>query len=391
MNGGGAGPTPGVRGRAWRAISVALAAGAPLAAPAAAATYTEAACSGPGAGGARAAGFFATGAGATSLDDCAGGGGLALTVGAGAGPGAWAGWRYVAPPDTAIAGLTLRRRVTIPADSAAVYELLGSADRCDARSGCGDDVFDLAVPAGGLDFRLRCPASGCGEPGATVVLRRLSIVLRDDAPPVLAGPPAGSLLGGGPVSGARGVTVTADDAGGGVATIALLVDGKARASRSLCRPPFTRAVPCPLHARTTLRVDTAGLAPGPHQVQLIVTDATAANQTATSPATIIVAHRGAARRPRVTLRAGRARLRNGEVLVLAARLPAAAPEIRVAFQVRVGGHWRTFAVRRPERAGAARVRHRFRLTHRRLHYAFRAIVLGAPGLGASPVVGVLVN
>ena len=370
-------------------MGVALAAIAAAAAPAHGATYTEDACGRAGGAGAAAAGFAALGAPGATADACGAGGGLALTVDGATGAGSAAGWRFVPPPGTTVAGLTLHRRVAIPARSAAVYTLDGSAERCDASSRCGDGLFDLPVPTDGLDFRLACPSAGCGPGGATVVLRRLQIVLRDDdAPTVTAAPP------GAPVRGRAAIRAEARDSGGGVAGLAVLVDGDQRAARSFCRPPFARAIPCPRRVRTTFALDTRGLVGGLHRVDVVATDATGVNRAVSGPRDLeVAAGPRPPRRPRVVLRAGRPRLRNGETLVLVAHVPLAARDRDVAFEVRVGGRWRAFALRRPGADGRARVTHRLRRTYRRLRYAFRAVVRGAGPRGPrrSPVVRVLVN
>lgn len=74
----------------------------------------------------------------------------------------------------------------------------------------------------------------------------------------------------------------------------------------------------------------------------------------------------------------RTRLRNKQKLVLTAYLlrghvPRGSAD--VAFQVRIGNQWRTFATRRMSRFGRARVEHRFRVTFQRMTYRFRAVVI----------------
>lgn len=362
-------------------------------APAGAATYTEDACGRAGGGTAAAAGFAAQGMAGTTADECVRGGGLALALGPAADPGEWGGWRFASPPGTTIAGLTLDRRAAIAAGSEAVYALRGSAERCDAFSGCGDGVFDLPVPADALDFRLACPQAGCGAGGATVVLQRLRIALRDDVAPVVSvvAPDAG------PLRRALVVTAVAADTGGGVAELELLVDGRQRAMRTLCRPPFRRPVPCPRHVRAALALTTGALREGPHMIQVAATDATGANRALSAAFGVVVDHtaRSPRRRAHVVLRTARSHLHNGELLVLVARVPSSAKGRALAFEVRIGGRWRTFAVRRPGPGGRARVDHRLRRTHRRLRYAFRAVVRGGRDMTGGPrrsrVVRVLVN
>lgn len=80
----------------------------------------------------------------------------------------------------------------------------------------------------------------------------------------------------------------------------------------------------------------------------------------------------------IGLIASRARLRNKQKLVLTAHLNGTRVATRsadVAFQVRIGRQWRTFAKRGFSRKGIARVDHRFRVTFHRMTYRFRVVTL----------------
>lgn len=80
----------------------------------------------------------------------------------------------------------------------------------------------------------------------------------------------------------------------------------------------------------------------------------------------------------IALLPSRRRLRNGDKLVLTAYLvDARAPRgsADVAFQVRIGRQWRTFARRTLDRRGLARIEHRFKVTFQRITYRFRAVTL----------------
>jgi hypothetical protein len=378
-----------------RAILLAVPAMAAAAGSASAASYDQYACRLPGGGPAPADGFAGRrdgGIGSAVVDQCASGGDLDAVL---AGPGS-ASWHYVPPAGTSIAAVRVRRRVVIGDGSRAQYALAGSDDRCDASAPCGEGVYDLGAPPGGLDFRLSCPAPDC-DGGGRVSLEAVRITLTDDVAPQLSGAPGGGLFASEPLSGEQEVTFAATDAGGGVYQAALVIDGTERprhaiaAGRPGCRTPFTRAAPCPQAASGTLRLDTRTVADGRHSMALAVYDATGANRALYGPVDVAVAnrhpragghHRGSrpAARPRapVRLSANRSRLDNGENLTLLAWLAAPAPASggRVAFQVLIAGRWRTFATRPLGPDGIISLHHRFHATFRRLRYRFRAVIAG---------------
>lgn len=379
-------------------LAIALLAAGPAAATPA---YDQYACRAPGGRPAPADGFVARSGGAgtaATVDQCAAGG----TLDAALATAGTAGWRYTPPPATSIDAVSIRRRVAIPARSGATYELAGADDRCDAASACGEGLYDLGVPAGGLDFRLSCPVDACGG-GGRLSIEAVRISLADPSPPQITG----VAFPGGPLRGVRAVSYTATDTGGGVYEAALVVDGTERRPRPAaprdraCRRPFVAAVPCPLEVRGTLALDTRPLAGGPHTVGLAVYDATGVNRAVSAPVGVVVADRGSTASERepapLALLASRTRLRNGQSLSLSARLPVAVPAgtARVAFQVLIAGRWRTFAARTMGADGRASVRHRFHATFRRLRYRFRAVIGGDQrfpfAAGRSRAVSVLVN
>lgn len=98
------------------------------------------------------------------------------------------------------------------------------------------------------------------------------------------------------------------------------------------------------------------------------------------------------------LQPSRTQLRNKQKLMLVAyllgaRAPAGSAD--VAFQVRIGRRWRTFATRPIGGDGRARIGHRFQVTYQRLTYRFRAVVVGRRSFpfadGVSPTESVQVN
>lgn len=98
------------------------------------------------------------------------------------------------------------------------------------------------------------------------------------------------------------------------------------------------------------------------------------------------------------LQPSRTRLRNKQKLMLVAYLLGAmapAGSADIAFQVRIGEQWRTFATRPIGSDGRARIGHRFRVTYQRLTYRFRAVVVGRRSFpfanSVSPTKSVQVN
>ena len=103
---------------------------------------------------------------------------------------------------------------------------------------------------------------------------RSQVDLRDDEGPVL-GEPSGGLVAGETLTGAAAsVTFGAQDEGGGVASLALLVDGAEVARRDVggaCAEPYTEPEPCPSSYSATLTADLSALADGTHTATLRAT------------------------------------------------------------------------------------------------------------------------
>jgi hypothetical protein len=97
------------------------------------------------------------------------------------------------------------------------------------------------------------------------------------------------------IGGVRSATVDAADAGGGVAKVLLLADGRNVDEQSVpgasCHVPYVRVVPCPLSAHVTLSYDTRALADGPHRLSLAVEDA-GGNRTVSGSFAVTVANGG---------------------------------------------------------------------------------------------------
>ena len=137
-------------------------------------------------------------------------------------------------------------------------------------------------------------SAGCPpvNPSSYLVLFSSRFGLADLHPPAFRSEPTGSLLDGSSiVEGERSVRFEGQDLGGGLESVAVVVDGLLRdpqpinGSDARCRRPFTHVVPCPLAADGTLVFDTAQLSNGPHRVQVALIDA-AGNRTLSDPVAI---------------------------------------------------------------------------------------------------------
>jgi hypothetical protein len=136
--------------------------------------------------------------------------------------------------------------------------------------------------------------------GGTAKVFLSRIRLADREPPTFDAPPRGSLLDpAAPVKGERAVTVAARDFGGGLARVAILVDGEPIQDQPLepmsaaCREPYTALVPCPTTGRATLLMNTTRVPNGVHQVTIALTDA-AGNRTVSQPVRVTFRNGGTA-------------------------------------------------------------------------------------------------
>jgi hypothetical protein len=117
-----------------------------------------------------------------------------------------------------------------------------------------------------------------------------TVTISDPTPPTL-GTPSGTLWGSGQAGGfhkgTEGVAVSANDVGGGLASIALFADGRTVATyQAPCN--FTFAQPCPLSTGTqTLTLPTTQLSDGTHTLTLTTVDA-AGNQSTVASREIVV-------------------------------------------------------------------------------------------------------
>jgi hypothetical protein len=287
-----------------------------LASSASAAEYTVVACNGQSAA---TAGWtlFASGPQAALSESCAASGGVmtAILRGNQSPVAGNAGWQVSAPANTAIAGATLYRKVGVAgtgygyvaralAPAAANNDVFES---CSAPTACKQEIArtSFAWRAKRADLnRLQayvqcvapCQALSASE-AVSVRLSRVDLALSDTKAPTIASGPSSAMFGaGGPVSGVQSIATTVKDAGGGVASIGVQVDGRTinevPVSSATCRKPYLRLVPCPLTVSTTLQFNPASVPDGPHQVRIFARDATGANLVYSSPLAVTTSARG---------------------------------------------------------------------------------------------------
>ena len=274
------------------------------------------------------------------VNACAGGGGLYAGLNGVVGHAANAEtltWHFQVPASLKIASYRLWRASGVgpnTGNATPVYwmarqsnQYVGAyvvgAENCAGYTGCRglgnpNDRFGAAnlVGEGGLaDVRDLFLNAGCGGENGTacaattgepVWLRmfRAAVTLQDDSDPVFSSPPSGSLLGGGALAGAQGVSFAGTDVGGGLLEAAIEIDGQRVASLNTgCAAPYTAVVPCKLTASGTVMYDTAALADGVHSVRVLLTDVSG-NVAAAGPFSITTSNAptscGAADAPNLT-------------------------------------------------------------------------------------------
>jgi hypothetical protein len=207
--------------------------------------------------------------------------------------GAIAGWRFIAPPGTAIVGLQDERYLGAYADNGWVPFVKGDGavlETCTftiAEEGCsvgepfGSGSLNGILPVGEastLTVGIKCVTPGGCTTGSTLhrawaALYGAKVTLSTEAPPSIASP-SGSLWGvgsaGGFHKGVEQVSFGTTDLTG-VAKAMISVDGNALASQQgVC--DYSQPLPCqPLNP--VFQVDTARLTDGVHTIALDAYDA----------------------------------------------------------------------------------------------------------------------
>jgi hypothetical protein len=241
----------------------------------------------------------------------------ALGLSSGATPGTSAGWIFTAPAGTSITGITYERFIghqfdgfndwspalrangtIVPGETC--LDTVENGETCSVGGPPGEGGEPAAVTglsAHELSVGVVCQApsgdecvTGATEHKTWAAIYGATVTLSDPTPPTL-GAPSGVLWGpgeaGGFHKGSESVAVSADDVGGGVASVVLSADGRpVETYTAPCN--FTFAQPCPSSTGTqTLTVPTTGLSDGTHTLALVATDA-AGNQSAVASEQITV-------------------------------------------------------------------------------------------------------
>jgi hypothetical protein len=231
----------------------------------------------------------------------------ALGLSNGAPPGTGAGWTFTAPAGTTIAGATLERYIghqfdgfndwspAVRADGAIVpgetcLDSVENGEVCSVGGppgAGGESGRVVGLSAHQLSVGILCQAppedqcvTGATEHKVWAAMYGATVTVADPTPPTLTAPSGGLWSTTGAAhAGTESVTVSAQDAGGGVQSIVLSADGRSIGSYGApCN--FTFAQPCPASTGAqTLALPTTQLSDGAHTVALVATDA-AGNQSA---------------------------------------------------------------------------------------------------------------
>jgi hypothetical protein len=240
----------------------------------------------------------------------------ALGLANGAEPGTSAGWSFSAPAGTTITGITYERYIghsldpdnywspALRADGTILpgetcLDTVENGENCSVGApGTVDGPATITgLAAHELSLGIRCQAptgqeciTGATQHAVWAAMYGATVTLSDTTPPTLSAP-TGALWGpgeaGGFHKGPESIKVSAQDVGGGVATILLSADGHPVASyAAACN--FTLAQPCPSSTGPqTLSLPTTQLSDGKHTLELAAIDA-AGNPSSTATTQITV-------------------------------------------------------------------------------------------------------
>ncbi len=240
----------------------------------------------------------------------------ALGLSSDAAPGTSAGWTFTAPAGTTITALTYERYIghsldpknswspALRADGAIVPEetcldTVENGETCSIGGppGTGGEPARITgLSAHELSLGIVCQpptgrecVTGATQHAVWATMYGATVTLSDPTPPTLSAP-SGALWGsgeGGFHKGTESIAVSAQDVGGGVASVTLSVDGHPTETYSApCN--FTFSQPCPSSTGTqTLNLATSQLGDGKHALTLVATDA-AGNQSTVASEEITV-------------------------------------------------------------------------------------------------------
>jgi hypothetical protein len=262
--------------------------------------------------------YFASGPNTSVSENCGASGGTMTAVlkGATSPPAANVGWQVFAPANTVIAGATFYRKVAVAGSGYGFVErgvTPGAAstyppiESCSGPNGCAAIIkrtsFAWRSPrtdVNRLQAYVQCVPTCQNLSGnaASVAISRVDIALSDTKAPTIASGPSSAMFGtGSAVSGVQSIAVGFKDAGGGIASAGVQVDGttvsEVPVPNSACRAPYRRLVPCPLSLSTTLQFNPAAVPDGPHQIRVFARDATGANVGYSQSFAVTTSARGA--------------------------------------------------------------------------------------------------
>ena len=280
------------------------------AASADAATYTVWSCRGPDGSPVSTQAWQPDSLGTATADSCATGGFLRARIDPAMGVvSSVHGYRFATPPGASIAAYRLYLFARTDASETSTDYQAGLdvspgdvpvIEQGCATSGCtfGEQNMALdpsnllesgSLKAGGLFVGATCTSLsaciGSIESNALAVTRLFSsqVEIRDDVPPVVGAPTGNLAAAPQPISNSRTIGGSVSDQGGGLASVALLVDGRPFAQvPASCTQPYTAPTPCPPSLVASLDVDPTSLTPGGHIAELYATDA--AGNVSTGPA-----------------------------------------------------------------------------------------------------------
>jgi hypothetical protein len=225
--------------------------------------------------------------------------------------GARAGWTFTAPPGTTITAISYYRSLAthdssdlvaglFQADGAVLEQckipwpfVSGSSIICSKPNnqapytftGLNTSSLFLGVICRIVDNATACIGGGAPLHDARADLYSAKVTLSESTPPTLSSL-GGTLWAGGVVSGVVPVTFAASDATGIQQQLVRSDTGQTLVS-TVAPCDFTLAQPCPQQPAGSLSVDTSRVPDGPHTFSVIVTDAAANSQVATSPTVIV--------------------------------------------------------------------------------------------------------
>lgn len=223
--------------------------------------------------------------------------------------GSEAFWRFAAPADTTIMGLTYRRYLGKEDDDDWIPFLRDDAGetvagetctigpspayRClvgDAGDNSGSERTIAGLVTSRLEVGVRCPGNGtvtCLNGAflhkAWAAIYRSRVTINDPTSPTVSGE-SGELASPGPHSGTRSISFDAAD-NTGLKELRLYVDG-AQATSSSRGCDYTRPRPCEDVADGSLLINTASYPDGAHTLQVAAVDA-GGNETRGAPRTVL--------------------------------------------------------------------------------------------------------